>query len=146
MKALWTQEEAEFTGHHRQMSRSWAWPKPNQPGGPPILLGARADDRTFERIAAWADGWVPVGSDLGAASFRDALATLRRCWDDHGRLGEPEICYFFYPATSGEMRRQIELGAELGVQRMQLSLGDAGGVAALAVLDRLAEVVASLSG
>ena len=56
MRALWTNDEASFEGQFRRLPPSWSWPKPARPGGPPVLLGARATPRNFERIATWADG------------------------------------------------------------------------------------------
>jgi probable F420-dependent oxidoreductase len=144
MRALWTEEEAEFQGRYRQVSRSWAWPKPVRAGGLPVLLGSRAHARTFERIIAWADGWLPVGTNVSDPSFAASLAQLRRQWVDSGRGGAPEICYFFYPGSAAEMREQVERGAELGVQRMQLSVGAKNRDEVLPMLDELSAALAKL--
>ncbi len=141
MRALWTEDEAEFEGTYRSLPRSWAWPKPATPGGPPILLGARARLKTFERVAAWADGWLPIGTNVGEPAFVENLRLLRALWRDAGRVGSPEICYFFHPGTVDEMARQIESGAKLGVQRIQVFLGDDSRDAVLPIMDRLAQAV-----
>ena len=40
MQQIWTQEEAEYHGEHVDFDPIWSYPKPVQPGGPKILLGA----------------------------------------------------------------------------------------------------------
>lgn len=50
MKAIWSEDEAEFHGDHVDFDPIWSWPKPVQAGGPPIWLGANskwAFDRVF---------------------------------------------------------------------------------------------------
>jgi hypothetical protein len=70
-----------------------------------------------------------------------ALKELRKRWDDAGRSGPVEICCFFEPGTREEMARQIERGAELEVQRMQVFLEDRSRDEMLPILDRLGEIV-----
>jgi probable F420-dependent oxidoreductase len=141
MKALWTDDEAGFEGRYRRVSRSWAWPKPARPGGPPILLGTQGTERNFDRIVAWADGWLATGPDLADPVFATAIADLRRRWDEAGRPGQPEICSFFNPGSRDEMGRQIEHAAKLGVQRMQVFLEDRRRDDVMPILDRLAAAV-----
>jgi probable F420-dependent oxidoreductase len=58
MKKLWTEDEPEHTGHYYSFPPLRFHPKPVQKPGPPILLGG-GSKYLFQRIAAWADGWVP---------------------------------------------------------------------------------------
>lgn len=58
MKALWTQEEAEFHGEFVNFDPVWMYPKPAQRPHPPILLGGETD-HTLRRIAEFGDGWFP---------------------------------------------------------------------------------------
>jgi probable F420-dependent oxidoreductase len=143
MRALWTDEVAEFHGRYRQVSPSRSWPKPAQPGGPPILLGGRGTERNFDRIVAWADGWFPAGLGVADPAFATSLLGLRSRWEEAGRSGAPEICCFFPVASRDQMARQIEQAAELGVQRMQVFLEERPRDLALPVLDELAAVLAS---
>lgn len=58
MKAIWTEEEAEYHGRHVDFEPLWSWPKPVQDPHPPILLGGNG--RTAEdRVLAYADEWLP---------------------------------------------------------------------------------------
>ena len=144
MRALWTQDEAVFEGRHRRVSSSRAWPKPVQPGGPPILLGARATGRNFERIVDWADGWIPMAMGVLDESFEHDLGDLRRCWTDAGRESDVEVCCFFMPNTPEHMARELERAAELGVQRMQVYLEDRDRDAVLPILDDIAVALEQL--
>ena len=58
MQALWSQEEASYTGEFVGFGASWAWPKPVQQPRMPILLGAGGTDRNFAWIVRSADGWL----------------------------------------------------------------------------------------
>ena len=141
MQAIWRNEEATFDGRYRRLSPSWSWPKP--PGaGPPILLGARPTPRNLDRIVRWADGWIPMAQGpLTSPDLEEALKELRKRWDDGGRMGSAEICCFFEPGTREEMGRQMERGAELQVQRMQVFLEDRRREQVLPILDSLGELV-----
>lgn len=82
MKALWTQDEGAHAGPYVSVEPSWTWPKPVQPGGPPIHLGARASSRGFADIASWGNGWLPIE---GYGRVIDHLPALRRAFEAAGR-------------------------------------------------------------
>lgn len=88
MQALWSQEEASYTGDHVSFGASWAWPKPPQQPRMPILLGAGGSDRTFSWIARSADGWLttPAENDL-----EQKVARLADAWRAAGRSGSPQV-------------------------------------------------------
>jgi len=58
MKALWTQDEAQFHGELVRFDPVWLYPKPRQKPHPPILLGGETD-HTLRRVAEFCDGWLP---------------------------------------------------------------------------------------
>ena len=64
MRALWTQDEASYAGDHIALPPTWSWPKPAQPGGPPVLLGGNGK-RVLERVVKYGDAWYPnfLGDD-----------------------------------------------------------------------------------
>jgi probable F420-dependent oxidoreductase len=64
MKALWTQEEAEYHGRYYDFPPVRSFPKPAQKPHPPIVLGSITSRRVFQRIVAWGDAWMPVGVSL----------------------------------------------------------------------------------
>ena len=58
MKAIWTQDEASYSGRYVSFERIWSYPKPAQRPHPPILVGG--DGPTIlDRVLAFGDGWFP---------------------------------------------------------------------------------------
>ncbi len=58
MKAIWTQEEASYSGRYVSFERIWCWPKPLQRPHPPILVGGNGP-RVLDRVLAFGDEWMP---------------------------------------------------------------------------------------
>jgi probable F420-dependent oxidoreductase len=87
MRALWTQDEAAYSGEFVSFGASWAWPKPAQPHVP-LLIGAGGGPKTFAWIAAHADGWMttPIEDDVPTK-----VAALKEAWSAAGRSGAPEV-------------------------------------------------------
>lgn len=87
MRALWTQEEASYSGEFVSFGASWAWPKPVQ-AHVPVIIGAGAGPKTFAWIAANADGWMttPLETDVPTKA-----AALHEAWASAGRDGSPDI-------------------------------------------------------
>jgi probable F420-dependent oxidoreductase len=82
MKELWNKDKAEFHGKYVNFDPVIVEPKPVQPGGPPVILGAFAGDAVFERIAEYADGWIPLNGLMPA----DGRAKLAAAMQERGRL------------------------------------------------------------
>ena len=59
IRTLWREEVAEFHGEHVDFGPLWSYPKPLQPGGPPIYIGSNSD-AVPARVADYADGWMPI--------------------------------------------------------------------------------------
>lgn len=72
-RELWTAEEAEFHGEFVQFEKSWAYPKPSTPGGPPVLLGAESK-WAYDRVVDYCDGWMPIN---GRGDLRAGLEELK---------------------------------------------------------------------
>lgn len=86
MKAIWTQDEAEFHGKYVDFDPLWCWPKPVQTGGPPILIGGGVKPEVIaKRVVEYGDGWIPLdgGHDLEAplAAIRTETARVGRDFD-----------------------------------------------------------------
>ena len=58
MKALWSQEVAEFHGEFFDFPPVRSYPKPVQKPHPPIVLGGAAKN-VLKRVVDHADGWLP---------------------------------------------------------------------------------------
>jgi probable F420-dependent oxidoreductase len=58
MKAIWTQDEAEYHGRLIDFDPIWLWPKPVQKPHPPVLVGGLGD-KVYDRVVAYGDEWIP---------------------------------------------------------------------------------------
>ena len=58
MKAIWTQDEAEYHGRIVDFDPIWCWPKPVQKPHPPILVGGLGE-KVLDRVVAYGDEWIP---------------------------------------------------------------------------------------
>ena len=137
MREIWTQEEAEFHGEHVDFDKIWAYPKPVQAGGPPVLIGA--DTKwAHRRVVDYADGWMPI---FGRSDVRDSLAALRIVAEQAGRdMSTIDLSVFGAPP-----REEIVTGLiEAGFQRIIFWLPPAGEAEIIPRLDRYAAFIESL--
>ena len=84
MKAMWTQEQAEFHGRHVDFEPIVVNPKPVQKPHPPIIMGGDGPT-TFDRVVQFCDGWLPIGRGNMPAGLEDKMAELRRRAEAAGR-------------------------------------------------------------
>ncbi len=84
MRAIWTNETAEFHGEFVNFDPIWSWPKPVQRKGPKILLGSRSS-KSLERVAEYCDGWLPLGKPGLEISLSRSLGELRSICERRGR-------------------------------------------------------------
>ncbi|HTK99733.1 MAG TPA: LLM class F420-dependent oxidoreductase [Pseudomonadales bacterium] len=135
MKAIWTQDEAEFHGKFVDFDPIWSYPKPAQRGGPPVWIGANSK-WVFDRIAEYADGWMPIGG-LGSGN----LERLKAACEARGRKVEDITLALFGAPTS----KETLLGRiGQGFDELIFNLDSEPADAVLPKLDRLANLVASV--
>ena len=137
MRAIWNMEDAEFHGDHVDFDPIWSWPKPVQEGGPPVWIGANSK-WVFDRIADYADGWLPIGG-LGSGNMdrlREAMAKKDRHVEDL------DLALFGAPPDADQVRGRIGQGFD----HVVFGLPAAGSEKVLPALDRYAEVVAAVKG
>ena len=136
MKAMWTEEEAEYHGEMVEFDPCWSYPKPAQRPHPPILLGGESD-HTLRRVVEYCDGWFPRpqrGWDI-----RHERDRLRRMADEKGRdFATLFISVFRAPAdqaASADYRAA-------GIQESVLEIPDQSRDEILRVLDGYAPLLA----
>lgn len=83
MRAVWSADEAEYHGRHVDFDPVWSWPKPVQPGGPPVLVGG-SGPRALQRVVDFGDGWIPVGG-WEEGRLLDRIDSLYELAARHGR-------------------------------------------------------------
>lgn len=134
MQALWRDDVASFDGDYVRFPPTWSWPKPVQPGGPPVLLGGAAGPTLFAHIAAYGDGWIPIGG----AGLKEALPTLHAACDASGRdpAGLRVVPFGTVPD-----RDKLDYYATLGIEEVVLRVPGAGRDKVLEVLDGYAGFV-----
>ncbi|MCX5200591.1 LLM class F420-dependent oxidoreductase [Streptomyces sp. NBC_00237] len=133
MRALWAPEPTAYEGEFGSVRASEAHPKPGG-GAPRILLGGAAGPRLFADVAAYADGWMPIGG----RGLGEAIPVLRRVWEEAGRdpKGLQVVPYAVLP-SGGKLGRY----GELGVEEVVVQLPPAGEGEVLGVLDEYAQYV-----
>src|SRR4051794_9950014 len=58
MQAIWTQDEASYSGEFVNFDRIWSHPKPAQRPHPPILVGGEGPT-VLDRVLSFGDAWFP---------------------------------------------------------------------------------------
>ncbi|MCY4322651.1 MAG: LLM class F420-dependent oxidoreductase [Gammaproteobacteria bacterium] len=145
MKRIWTDEDAEFHGDFVDFDPIWAYPKPSQPGGPKVLMGA-SSRWTWARIAEYCDGWMPIyqdpdgGGARAAIDYADGVRQVREAWRAASRQGQPE---FSVHGMSADKAR-IEVMAGHGFSRMTFFVPPAGREKVEPLLDKYAKLITSL--
>jgi probable F420-dependent oxidoreductase len=134
MKSLWTEEEASFDGEHVRFESSWAWPKPVQFPGPPIILGGDAGPKTAADIAEFCDGWMPIGGRHGLDKWSEVEAACAAIGRDPASI---EIGLFAAPPDEAKL---TDLAGR-GVRRAVLALPQGPRGEVLAALDSMAPLV-----
>lgn len=112
MKALWTEETAEYHSEFVDFPATYLYPKPAQKPHPPIYIGTSVK-YVYQRIVDWADGWLPNVND--PVKLAEGIAALRQTAEASGR--DPDSI----PVTMFNARRDALAEYErLGVERVVL--------------------------
>ena len=139
MKAIWTEDEAEFHGEFVNFDKLWAYPKPVQKPHPPIFMGGDGPT-TFNRVVDFCDGWMPIAGRPGQeGSLAEKIALLRRQAEEAGRdpASLPISLYWM-----GRPREDtIERVEEAGVDRIIFGLPAAQRDEVMPRIDQCAELI-----
>jgi len=137
MQAIWKDDEAEFHGEFVDFDALWSYPKPAQAGGPPIWIGANSK-WVFDRVADYADGWMPIGG-LGSGNMEKMTAALEK----RGRnINDLDLALFGAPMNPEQLRGRIEQGFDELVFTLPPKPADE----VLPLLDRYAELATGMRG
>jgi probable F420-dependent oxidoreductase len=129
VKAIWTEDPAEYHGEMVDFGPMWCWPKPVQKPHPPILLGG-SGPKILERVVRYADGWMPNRGDV-----IERMPELQEMARAAGR-GHIPVTYYPKPAAS-----EIERLANAGVERCNYWLPPDGRDQALTKLEELGRMI-----
>jgi probable F420-dependent oxidoreductase len=82
MKAIWSEDEASYSGRYVNFERIWSWPKPVQKPHPPILVGGNGP-QVIDRVLAFGDEWMP--NRVPDEQMLERMGELRRRAEEAGR-------------------------------------------------------------
>lgn len=139
IKAMWTDDEAEFRGDLVDLPPMSINPKPLQVPHPPIHVGGSFPGGA-RRAVEWGNGWIPI-LGRGGGTLSEQITQMRQMATDAGRdPDEIEVSVYFAtpdPALLTEL-------AEAGVHRVAFDLPSVSGDEALESLDQsMAAMVAA---
>ncbi|GAC1677481.1 MAG: LLM class F420-dependent oxidoreductase [Candidatus Dormibacteraceae bacterium] len=129
VKAVWTQDEAEYHGDEVDFGPMWCWPKPVQKPYPPVLLGG-SGPRILERVVRYADGWMP--------NRGDSVERIPELQEMARAAGRAPIPVSFYPKP---VASEIDRMAQAGVERCIYYVPPDGRDQALAKLEELGRLI-----
>lgn len=136
MKAIWTNEVAEYHGDQIDFGPMYQNPKPVQTPHPPVHVGG-VYPGALRRAIAWADGWMPIGG-RGPDDAVDWLGEVDRACAEAGRDRSGfEVSLFAAPPK----RDMLDALAEAGLDRAVFVLPSEGAETLLPRLDRLAGLI-----
>jgi alkanesulfonate monooxygenase SsuD/methylene tetrahydromethanopterin reductase-like flavin-dependent oxidoreductase (luciferase family) len=137
MKAIWTENEAEYHGELVDFPKMKTWPKPLQEPHPPVIVGG-AFPYAARRALAYGDGWVPHAGRPQYSDVTDFLPRFRQMASEAGRsLDEVPVTVFGVP----EDQDRLKLYRDRGIARAVVSLPSAKADEILPILDRWAELI-----
>jgi probable F420-dependent oxidoreductase len=138
MKAIWTQNEAEYHGDLIDFDPIYMWPKPAQSPHPPIHVGGGFPGGA-RRAIRYGDGWMPIGGRDGDIAER--LPHFREMAREAGRDPERiEVSVFAAESKQAALARH----RDAGISRVVLVLPPAPRDEILPILDSYASLMDSV--
>jgi probable F420-dependent oxidoreductase len=116
MKAIWTEEEADYHGKYVDFDPIWSWPKPLQEPHPPVIVGG-SGKKVLDRVLAFGDEWMP-NTRVAFEQLPDRIRELQRRAEEAGR-GRIPVGYYGAPGDAGELERFAEAGVDRAVVMLE---------------------------
>jgi alkanesulfonate monooxygenase SsuD/methylene tetrahydromethanopterin reductase-like flavin-dependent oxidoreductase (luciferase family) len=142
MKAIWTQDKAEYHGEFVDFGPMMAWPKPVQKPYPPILVGG-AFPYSARRAIRYGDGWMPQVTAASATPLTELIPRFRQMATEASR--DPAALDISI-GGQGEDVELVKRYQDLGVNRVSTSLPSEKAETILPVLDRWAGIIRAVNG
>ncbi|GAA1873126.1 LLM class F420-dependent oxidoreductase [Pseudonocardia ailaonensis] len=135
LRAIWTQDEAEFHGEFVDFDPIWSWPKPTRV--PPVLIGG-GGPTVLDRVVEHGDGWIPLRLRL---SELDAFAARVRELRDRSAGRYRSVTIFGAVPTPEALESYVEAGADRLLYALTDQDGPGARDATLAELDAFANLI-----
>jgi probable F420-dependent oxidoreductase len=137
VRAIWSQEEAEFHGRFVNFDKIWCHPKPVQQPGPPVFVGGLSKP-AIARAADYGDGYVPIDVGGGPAMMAPVFAQLHLELEQRGRKRDEVPITVYGAAPKPET---LAAYRELGVERVLFTLRSLPREEILPRLDKYAALI-----
>ena len=136
LKAIWTQDEAQYHGKFVDFEPMWSFPKPVQKPHPPILMGG-SGPHARQRAVDFDGHWMPIAARDYSEPMKEAMADLRARAEKAGR--DPQSVRATLFGTPAD-EQALSGWRDLGVERAIFLLPAVARDAVLPRLDKLAEL------
>jgi probable F420-dependent oxidoreductase len=137
MKAIWSENKAEYHGDIVDFPTMMTWPKPVQKPHPPVILGG-AFPWAARRAVRYGDGWYP---NAAAGNPEEYMPAFRKMAQEAGRdPASLSVTLGGAPEDADKLKRFRDLGAA----RVNVTLMSEKPDAILPVLDRWAGLMRQL--
>jgi probable F420-dependent oxidoreductase len=136
MKAIWTQDEAEFHGKYVNFDPLWSYPKPVQKPYPPILMGG-AGPHARQRAVDFDGHWIPIGGRAYSEPIAESMADFRARGQKAGR-DPATLTVSIFGAAPDEAK--LSTLRDAGVTRAVFFVPSATGDVVLPLLDQYADL------
>jgi probable F420-dependent oxidoreductase len=141
MKAIWTEEAAEYHGDMVQFEPMAAWPKPVQKPHPPVIVGGMFPVAA-RRALRYGDGWIPHLRRPQYEDVTDYLPQFRQMAAEAERdLASVPITVWGVPPDLDRIRRYRDQGVARGVVQLEAATADT----IVPILDRWAGLIRQLA-
>jgi probable F420-dependent oxidoreductase len=140
MRAIWTNDAAEYHGEIVDFPPMIQRPKPVQRPYPPVIVGGMFP-HAARRALRWGDGWIPHSRRPQYEDVTDSLPQFRQMAAEIGRdaAAVPVTVWGIAPALD-RVRRYEDQGVARGVVQLAAAPRDQ----ILPILDRWADIIAKL--
>ena len=137
LKAIWTEDRAEYRGELISFGPMIASPKPFQQPHPPIIVGG-GFPHAARRAIEYGDGWIPLGGrDLDVL---DILPRFRQMAAEAGREPDSIEVTVYGLAPDAEKIKRL---AAANVARVVLGIPSAGAGEVIPLLDEYAKLMSA---
>ena len=141
MKAIWTQNKAEYHGEFVNFDPMMTWPKPVRKPHPPVIMGG-AYPYAARRAVRYGDGFMPLAGRPGTTGdVFDVVPKFRAMLKEAGR--SEESCPVSLSSASDDLDT-LKRYRDLGIIRVSVGLAAATAEAAMPILDKWAGLQAKL--
>lgn len=109
-RLLRSDDPVSFKGDHFQLDEATLLPRPQRPGGPPVLVGGNGPKRTLPLVARFADVWNAIF--LPPDDYAERVKTLDSLAEDAGRkpsdIRKTLMTGFYFGADEAALSSRLE--------------------------------------